>query len=136
MLHLVALPCDEFRVDFTLHYPNSSLLQAQFYSTVVTPEIFEAEIASCRTFAFYEEIAPLNKGYIKGGGLKSALIIREEMIINPEGVRFPEEMVRHKVLDVIGDLSLMGSGLLAHVIAIRSGHCSNIKLAQKILESS
>lgn len=136
-IHMVALPSDEFRVSFTLHYPNSSLLQSQFYSIALTPEVFETEIAPCRTFAFYEEIAPLiEKGYIKGGGLKNALIIREEMIINPEGVRFPEEMVRHKVLDVIGDLSLIGSGLLAHIIAIRSGHASNIKLAQKILESS
>ena len=79
---------NDFRVSYTLHYPKSTFLQSQFYSTVITKKIFETEIAPCRTFAFYEEIAPLmEKGYIKGGGLESAVVIKEEMILNPEGVQ-------------------------------------------------
>ncbi len=135
-ISMVAIPSDQFKVSYTLHYPKSKLLQSQFYTTAISEEKFETEIAPCRTFALYEEIAPLiEKGYIKGGGLDSAVIIKEEVIINPEGVRFPDEMVRHKVLDVVGDMSLMGMDLLAHIIAIRSGHASNVQLARKLVNT-
>jgi UDP-3-O-[3-hydroxymyristoyl] N-acetylglucosamine deacetylase len=133
-IHLIAIPSDEYRISYTLHYPNSSLLRAQFYSTVINPETFKREIAPCRTFALYEEIAPLvEKGLIKGGGLENALIIKDGAILNPEGARFPEEMARHKVLDLVGDLSLMGISFTAHIIAIRSGHASNVQFARKLL---
>jgi UDP-3-O-[3-hydroxymyristoyl] N-acetylglucosamine deacetylase len=134
--HLVALPSDDLKISYTLHYPQSQLLGSQFYSFSVSREGYKAEIASCRTFSLYEEIAPLiERGFIKGGGLDNALVIKENRILNPEGARFPDEMVRHKILDLLGDLSLIGRPLKAHIIAIRSGHASNIAFA-KLLESA
>ena len=73
---------------------------------------------------------------IKGGGLENAVVIKEDRVFNPGGARFPDEMVRHKILDLIGDLSLIGGSVKAHIIAIRSGHASNIafaKMLQKFL---
>lgn len=131
-VHLVALPADEFRLSYTMHYPQSPLLRSQYYSFLLSPERFKNEIASCRTFSLYEEILPfIEKGMIKGGGLENALVIKGDQIMNPGGVRFPDEMVRHKILDLIGDLTLVGP-ILGHIISVRSGHASNVALAKLI----
>lgn len=133
--HLIALPSSEFRISYTLHYPQSKLIRSQYYSFDVHREGYKTEIAPCRTFSIYEEIAPLiEQGLIKGGALNNALIIQNDQIVNPEGARFPDEMVRHKVLDLIGDLSLIGRFLKAHIIAVRSGHASNIAFANTLLK--
>jgi UDP-3-O-[3-hydroxymyristoyl] N-acetylglucosamine deacetylase len=135
-IHLVALPAEEFRLSYTIYYPHSPLLRSQYFSITLSPENFKKEIASCRTFSLYEEIIPfIEKGLIKGGGLENALVIKGDQIMNPGGARFPDEMVRHKILDLIGDLSLLGAILRAHVIAIRSGHASHIAFA-KILSKN
>lgn len=132
-VHLVALPSDEFRVSYTLNYPNSEILRAQFYTISVSEESFKAEIAPCRTFSLYEETVPwIEKGLIKGGSLENAVIIKGGAILNPEGLRFPDEMVRHKILDLLGDLSLVGFSFFAHVIAIRSGHFSNTSFSKEL----
>ena len=132
--HIVALPSEEYRISYTLHYPHSKILGSQFYSVLVNQETFKTEIAPCRTFSLFEEIAPLmEKGLIKGGSLENALIIKNDQVVNPEGVRFPDEMVRHKILDIIGDLSLIEYYFSAHIIAIRSGHTSNNAFAKELL---
>lgn len=132
-IHLIALPDSNFRISYTLHYPNSKILQAQFHTGVVNQEAFCRELASCRTFLLYEEVALLiDQGLIKGGSLDNAVVIKEHAVFSREGLRFPDEMVRHKVLDVIGDLSLVGKPFAAHIIAIRSGHGSNYQLAKQI----
>lgn len=132
-VHLVALPASDFQVSYTLHYPQSPLLRSQFYSFSLTPDRFKAEIAPCRTFSLYEEILPfIEKGVIKGGGLENALVIKGDQIMNPEGARFPDEMVRHKILDLIGDLSLVGAPILGHILSVRSGHSSNVAFAKLI----
>ncbi len=134
-VHLVALPANEFKVSYTMHYPQSPWLGSQYYSFSLSPKKFKEEIASCRTFSLYEEIVPyIEKGVIKGGGLENALIIKGDQVMNPGGARFQNEPVRHKVLDLIGDLSLMGP-FLGHIISIRSGHSSNITFAKMIMES-
>lgn len=133
--HIVALPADEFRLSYTISYPQSPLVKSQYYSFSLNPESFKKQIASCRTFSLYEEIMPfIEKGIIKGGGLENALVIKGDQVLNPGGVRFEDEMVRHKILDLLGDLSLIGAPLCAHVIAIRSGHASHIAFA-KILST-
>jgi len=133
-IHLVAMPANEFRISYTLHYPESVILKSQYYSCSVTPQEFAQQIAPCRTFCLYEEIAPfIESGLIKGGGLDNAVIIKNDVVINPDGIRFPDEMVRHKVLDLIGDLSLVPYTFHAHIIAIRSGHASNVAFAQELL---
>ncbi len=135
-VHLVALPALEYRLSYVLHYPQSSCVGSQYYSFPFSSDKYRDEISPCRTFALYEEIQPLiEKGLIKGGGLGNALVIRGNEIVNPEGARFPDEMVRHKILDLIGDLSLIGAPILAHVIAICSGHVSNVNFA-KILSQT
>jgi len=132
-VHLIALPAQEFRLSYTMHYPHSPLLRSQYYSFALQSLRYKAEIAPCRTFSLYEEIVPfIEKGIIKGGGLENALVIQGGRILNPEGARFEDEMVRHKILDLIGDLALIGAPLLAHVIAVRSGHSSNVAFAKTL----
>lgn len=136
-VHLIALPSDAFKISYTLHYPQSLLIQSQFYSFDVTSDHYKEQIAPCRTFSLYEEILPfIQSGLIKGGGLENALVIRDDKILNPDGARFPNEMVRHKVLDLIGDLSLIGMRLRAHVIAICSGHATNFAFAKELMSYS
>lgn len=132
-IHLVALPADEFSISYTLHYPNSKVIGTQYFQLTLSPSSFCREIASCRTFCLYEEIYPfIEKGWIKGGGLDNALIIQNDEVINPEGLRFENEPVRHKILDLIGDLALIPESFVAHIIAIRSGHASNIAFAKEL----
>lgn len=125
-ISLVALPSSSFSVSYTLHYPQSRLLGSQYVSYTHSKEKYKAELAPCRTFSLYEEIMPfIEKGWIKGGSLDNALVIRGDEILNPEGARFPDEPARHKVLDLLGDLALLGRPLFAHVLAICSGHASH-----------
>jgi UDP-3-O-[3-hydroxymyristoyl] N-acetylglucosamine deacetylase len=131
---LIALPSDQWKISYTLHYPNDSCIGTQFYSTVVDRNLFEHNIAPCRTFSVYEEVAPLiEQGFLKGGSLENAIVIKNKQIVNPEGLRFPDEMVRHKILDMIGDLFLMGISFSAHIVAVRSGHCMNNLLARALV---
>lgn len=125
--HIIALPSEEYRISYTLHYPQSPYLRSQYYSYVVDSKNFLKEIAPSRTFALYEEIEFLiQKGILKeGASLENGVVIKGNQVLNPEGVRFPDEMVRHKILDMIGDLSLIGTSFIAHIIAIKSGHAAN-----------
>ncbi len=133
-VQLVALPAKELQFSYTLTYPGHPLLNAQFHTFVMNRQHYIDEIAPCRTFSLYEEILPLlEKGVIKGGTLSNGVVIKGDEILNPEGLRFSDEMVRHKMLDLIGDLSLMRIRVAAHFVAVRSGHFSNTELAKKIL---
>lgn len=105
----------------------------QFYSVTVTPETWEREIAHARTFCFFEEIEFLIKnGLIKGGSLENAVVIRDDAILTTEPLRYPEEFVRHKILDILGDLSLAGGRIAGHVVAVKPGHTANCELARQI----
>lgn len=128
---LVVLPSNKFRVSYTIDY-NHPLLKAQFASFVIDADIFADQIAPARTFGFLSEVDRLRKeGLIKGGSLANAVVIGPEGILN-ESLRFDNEFVRHKILDLIGDLSLLGRPIKGHIIAIKSGHASNIELARKL----
>lgn len=132
-VHLVALPSKELRFSYTLSYPGHTLLSSQFFTFVMNEEDYVKEVAPSRTFSLYEEILPLlEKKVIKGGSLDNGVVIKGQEVLNPEGLRFSDEMVRHKVLDLIGDISLLGFPIVAHFIAIRSGHHSNTELAKQI----
>ncbi|NGX37936.1 MAG: UDP-3-O-acyl-N-acetylglucosamine deacetylase [Chlamydiae bacterium] len=133
-VHIVAIPSEELKISYTLQFPESEILHSQYLCAPITPEYFCKEIAPCRTFCLYEDIAPfIENGLIKGGGLDNAVIIKNDVVINPDGVRFSDEMVRHKILDLIGDLSLLAVSFCAHIIAIRSGHASNVAFAHGLL---
>lgn len=132
-VHIVALPSHEYRISYTLHYPNSPALGTQFYSFALTQENFKNELSPCRTFALYEELSYLiDRGLIKGGSLDNAVVIKDQAVISKNGLFFPNEMVRHKILDMIGDLTLVGKHFLAHIIAVRSGHAANFQFAKKL----
>lgn len=106
----------------------------QFFSVEVNPETWEKEIAAARTFCFYEEIEFLIKsGLIKGGSLENAVVIREDAILTTEPLRFPDEFVRHKILDIIGDLSLVGRPIRGHIVAVKPSHQANCELAKQVL---
>jgi UDP-3-O-[3-hydroxymyristoyl] N-acetylglucosamine deacetylase/3-hydroxyacyl-[acyl-carrier-protein] dehydratase len=107
----------------------------QFYSLEVTPETWERELAHARTFCFFEEIEYLIKnGLIKGGSLENAVVIREDAILTTEPLRYPEEFVRHKMLDIVGDLSLVGCPIGAHVVAVKPSHSANCEVARQIAQ--
>ena len=133
--HLVALPADEYRISYTLHYPNTSVIRSQYFSCIVNEESFKTEVSSCRTFALYEEITALmERGLIRGGSLENAVVIKDDVVFSKEGLRFPDEMVRHKTLDLIGDLSLVGFPFQAHVLAVRSGHRATVELGKEFIK--
>lgn len=132
-IHLVALPYDGYKISYTLSYPQSPVLRAQYFSIEINQETFKKEIAPCRTFSLYEELSTLmDRGLIKGGSLDNAVVVKDDVIISKEGLVFPDEMVRHKILDLLGDLSLIGYPFRAHVIAIKSGHASNVAFAKEL----
>lgn len=134
-IHIVALPADEYRISYTLHYPNSKAIGTQYHSLVVTQDSFVKELSPCRTFALYEEISYLiDCGLIKGGSLDNAVVAKGEAVLSKGGLFFPNEMVRHKILDMIGDLSLIGIPFTGHIIAIRSGHTTNFHFAKKLFQ--
>lgn len=130
---VIALPFDGFRITCTS--ADDRGVHTQHLTIDISPEIYEAFIAPARTFTIYEEIEPLLKqGLIQGGSLDSAIVIRGDKIISKEPLRFKDEFVRHKIMDLVGDLVLLGAPLKAHIIAVRTGHALNAKLTAKIRE--
>src|SRR5213596_3908729 len=128
---LVLLPDDKFRISCTQAGPNNRF--AQFLSMEITPATFEREIAPARTFVYYEDVRPLmEKNLIKGGSLENAIVVRGEAVLSKEPLRFADEFVRHKILDIIGDLALVGRRVRGHVVAIKPGHAANADLARAI----
>ena len=106
---------------------------SQFLSVDLTPEVWEKDLAHARTFCFFEEIEYLIKnGLIKGGSLENAVVIRDDAVLTTEPLRYPEEFVRHKILDILGDISLLGRPLCGHIVAVRPSHTSNCELARLI----
>jgi UDP-3-O-[3-hydroxymyristoyl] N-acetylglucosamine deacetylase/3-hydroxyacyl-[acyl-carrier-protein] dehydratase len=128
---ITIVPDPGFRVSCTQVGPEGRF--TQFYSTEITPAIYEKEIAPARTFVFYEDVKPLmDKGLIKGGSLENAVVVRGESVLSKEPLRFRDEFVRHKILDIIGDLSLFGRAIKGHVIAVKPGHGPNTDLARAL----
>jgi UDP-3-O-[3-hydroxymyristoyl] N-acetylglucosamine deacetylase/3-hydroxyacyl-[acyl-carrier-protein] dehydratase len=128
---LILLPDDKFRISCTQAGPNNRF--TQYLSTEVTPGIFEREIAPARTFVYYEDVQPLmEKNLIKGGSLENAVVVRGEAVLSKEPLRFVDEFVRHKILDIIGDLALVGRRIRGHVVAVKPGHATNADLARAV----
>jgi len=128
----IVLPSDHLRISCTIQFGKPGL-DAQFLSLAVEPETFETQISPARTFAFYDEIQYLiDKGLIKGGSLENAVLIRNESILASEPLRFRDEFVRHKILDVLGDITLLGRPLAAHIVVVRPGHALNAELTKAL----
>ncbi len=125
---ITIVPDKNFRISLTNIGPDGRF--TQFFSTIVTPEIYEKEIAPARTFVYYEDVKPLlDKGLIKGGSIENAVVVRGDEIMSKEPMRFSNEFARHKTLDLIGDLMLGGKRITGHVICVRPGHGPNTEMA-------
>ncbi len=128
---LSILPSDEFRVTMTIAYDHMAI-GTQYASFTINEETFRNEIAPARTFCFLREVRMLqDAGLIKGGGLESAVVIGDDQIINDD-LRFPDEFVRHKILDLIGDTYLLGRPLKGHIIGVKCGHEKNVNFSKQI----
>ena len=128
---ITILPYDGFRISFTSVNPHP-MLGVQFGDYEITKEIFIEEIAPARTIGFMKEVELLqSKGLALGGSLENAVVYDEEKVLTP--LRVSDELVRHKILDILGDLALAGR-IQGHVIAVKSSHAINTALAKKIVE--
>jgi UDP-3-O-[3-hydroxymyristoyl] N-acetylglucosamine deacetylase/3-hydroxyacyl-[acyl-carrier-protein] dehydratase len=128
---LVVLPDPKFRISCTQVGPGGQF--TQFLSTEITPAIYEREIAPARTFVFYEDVqALMEKNLIKGGSLENAIVVRGDAVLSKEPLRFPDEFVRHKIIDIIGDLALFGQRIRGHVVAVKPGHGANAELVRAL----
>ena len=129
---IIALPHDGFRVTCTS--TDDRGIHTQHLSLDIDPESYIAQVAPARTFTIYEDIEELLKlGKIKGGSLDSAIVIKGDKILSKEPLRFKDEFVRHKILDIVGDIVLVGMPVKAHFIAVRPGHALNAELS-KVLQ--
>lgn len=130
-IEISAYPSDAFRVTFFASYTNPAVGD-QSFSIEVTPESFEKEIAPARSFCFESDVELMVKnGLLKGATEESALVFGKDGLLN--GVlRFPDEPVRHKIMDIIGDLYLLGAPVYAHVTAFKSGHFSHAQFVKKM----
>ncbi|HEY5133272.1 MAG TPA: bifunctional UDP-3-O-[3-hydroxymyristoyl] N-acetylglucosamine deacetylase/3-hydroxyacyl-ACP dehydratase [Candidatus Krumholzibacteriaceae bacterium] len=129
-IELYALPYNGFKVSFTIDYKNPHI-GIQYASFDLSPELFVKEIAPARTFVLWSDVEILrSQGLIKGGSLDNAIAVDAEGIVNKEPLRFENEFVRHKMLDLLGDLTLVGAPVEGHIIAIRSGHRFNLMFAR------
>ena len=130
--YVMALPYDNFKISYTIDF-NHSFLKSQYFEIEVNLENYMENIARCRTFAFDYEIEFLKKNNLAlGGSLENAVVVGAEGPLNPEGLRYPDEFVRHKILDIVGDLYVLGRPLQAHIIAIKAGHYVNSRLTEMI----
>ncbi len=129
---ITILPYDGLRITFTSVNPHP-LLGVQFGDYEITPDTFVKDIAPARTIGFMHEVEALQaQGLALGGSLDNVVVYDNDTVLTP--LRFPDELVRHKILDIIGDLALSGH-VRGHVIAVKSGHALNTKLARQILSS-
>lgn len=126
---IIALPSDEFKISCTS--ADDRGIHTQHLSLTIDPEVYQSQVAAARTFTIYEDIEELLKlGKIRGGSLDCAVVIRGDKIISKEPLRFKDEFVRHKILDIIGDVFLLGLPLKAHIVATRPGHAINAELTK------
>lgn len=124
-------PASQLNITCTIEYDHP-LIRTQTHSAVITAEYFEKEIADARTFGFLHEVEYMKSyGLGQGGSLENAVVIDREGILNAEGLRYADEFVRHKLLDCIGDFSLLGLPILGHIVAKRSGHSFNHAFLEK-----
>lgn len=126
---IIALPSDQLKITCTS--ADDRGIHTQHLTLTIDPEVYMSQIAASRTFTIYEDIEELLKlGKIKGGSLDCAVVIRGDKIISKEPLRFADEFVRHKILDIIGDVLLLGMPLKAHIVATRPGHAINAELTK------
>ena len=132
---IALLPDTQFRITTQVQFPHP-MVGRQEMEIEITPQSFAREIAPARTFGFLEQLPQMkDMGLIRGGSLENAVVFDQDSVMNPEGLRFPDECCRHKVLDLIGDLALIGHPLRGHVIAEHAGHAMHTALVLKLMRN-
>jgi len=127
-------PSPDLRYDFTIKFPHP-VINKQEFVLKFTKESYKKEISRARTFGFLHEVQYLrSKGLALGGSLENAIVLDEKKILNPEGLRFSDEFVRHKILDAIGDMSLIGMNFIGNYEALAGSHDLNHKLTLELLK--
>jgi UDP-3-O-[3-hydroxymyristoyl] N-acetylglucosamine deacetylase len=127
-------PADRFEVAFEIDFPTA-LIGRQRIDLAVDEDSFRAELANCRTFGFAAEVEALRAaGLARGGSLDNAVVIDGDRLLNPEGLRRPDEFVRHKALDAVGDLYTLGAPLIGRFEGVKAGHALNNLVARALLE--
>ena len=130
--HISIYPYDGFKVTAEINFAHDSV-KRQVYSLAVSTEKFIAEISKARTFGFLNDVKKLQQqGLSLGASLDSAIGMDENGILNKDGLRYGNEFVRHKIVDIIGDMTLLGCPILGHIVAYKSGHSQHLKLMEKI----
>ena len=122
-----------FAINYTIDFRHP-LISDQSYRIDLTSKSFQKDISRARTFGFKRDVERLHKaGLARGGSLDNAVVVDDFNILNPEGLRFSDEFVRHKILDALGDLSLIGMPVIGQLTAVKSGHALNHQLVRRIL---
>ncbi|MBN2432520.1 MAG: UDP-3-O-acyl-N-acetylglucosamine deacetylase [Acidobacteria bacterium] len=129
-------PADELFVHYVIDFDHP-LIGEQVGAYRIEPETYRHQLAPCRTFGFMKDIEFLKEnGLIKGGSLENAVVLTDDGLMNPDGLRFPDEFVRHKVMDFLGDISLLGMPVLGRFSARKAGHGVHASLVKKILSDT
>lgn len=130
--YIIAVPSDEFKVTYTIHYEHPDLRGRSLHISL-NSSVAEKEILNARTFGFLKDVEYLrSKGLIKGASIENAIVLTEDGYLNTD-LRYPDECIRHKVLDLVGDIYLLNRPIIAHIIAFRTGHTMDVALAKNIL---
>ena len=133
---VVIEPASSTRITYSIHYEHP-LIRKQTYTYDWSVSGFEQDIADARTFGFLKEVEDLwSRGLGRGGSLENTIVLSERDVLNESGLRYHDEFVRHKILDLIGDLALLGVPFIGHLIADRSGHALHTMLVEKVLEQT
>lgn len=128
--HLIALPYDGYKLTYAIRFEHT-FLKSQLAEFEITEENYRKEIAPARTFGFDYEVEYLKQNNLAlGGSLDNAIVIKKDGVLNPDGLRFEDEFVRHKMLDIIGDLKILNRPIRAHIIAIKAGHLIDVEFAR------
>jgi len=127
-------PSNALKISYTIEFDHP-LVKRQSYTISLTDSLWEKEISRARTFGFLDEVNYLKQnGFARGGSLENAVVLDQDKILNEEGLRYADEFVRHKVLDCIGDLSLLGMPFIGHIVAHKSGHALNHALLKRFID--
>lgn len=129
---VIGLPYHEYRISYTIDF-NHTFLKAQYMDFNVSESEFKEQVSRARTFGFDYEIKYLKENNLAlGGSLDNAIVVSKNGILNEDGLRFENEFVRHKVLDLLGDIKILNRPVKGHIIAIKAGHAINNKFAKEL----
>ena len=133
---IAAYPCREFRVTYAIDFDHPLLGHQELSVSLWRPGAFAEKLAPARTFAFEKDVEALRgRGLALGGSLDNAIVLGDDAILNGQQLRFADEFVRHKILDLTGDFALIGRAVRAHIVAYRAGHDMHLRLARAILDA-